>query len=180
VPPAPLAVLMLLALATLPGCSLPEAPPLRPVERTTGTVPVPAQAQTAVVERVVDGDTVVLRGRGSGPLPAQPTRVRVLLIDTPEVSPDVECFGREASARTAQLLPRRSQVRVQADLDPQDRFGRSLLHLWTPDGRNVGEVLLAEGYATVLQIEPNRLHLEAFRAREREARAQERGLWSAC
>jgi micrococcal nuclease len=143
-------------------------------------VPVPAAAQAAVVVRVVDGDTVVLRGRGSGPLPAEPTRVRVLLVDTPEVGADVECFGPQAAARTGQLLPRRAQVRVQADREPKDRFGRTLLHVWTADGRNLGELLLAEGYAIVLQIPPNRLHLPAFRAREREARAQGRGLWSAC
>jgi micrococcal nuclease len=171
---------LLVALAGLTGCSLPEAAPLRPVERTTGTVPVPAGAQEAVVERVVDGDTLVLRGRGSGPLPAEPTRVRVLLVDAPETGPQAECFGAEACARTEQLLPRRARVRVQADRDRQDRFGRTLLHVWTPDGGNLGEVLLAEGYATVLQLEPNRLHLEQFRAREQEARERRRGLWSEC
>lgn len=170
-----LAPWLVLALA---GCALPEAQPLRPV--VDRPLPVPADAQQAVVVRITDGDTVVLRGRGTGPLTGEPTRVRVLLVDTPEVHPEQECFGPEASARTAALLPPGSGVHVQADRDPTDRFGRTLLHVWTPGGDNLGEVLVAEGYATVLQIDPNRRYLEQFEAREREARRAARGLWSAC
>jgi micrococcal nuclease len=141
---------------------------------------VPAGAQEAVVVRVSDGDTVRLRGRGAGPVPGESTRVRVLLVDTPETQEQVECFGPEAAARTAELLPEGSTVRVEADRDPQDRFGRLLLHVWTAQGVNVGEALVAEGYATVLQIDPNRRYLEVFEEREDEARDARRGLWSAC
>jgi micrococcal nuclease len=178
VPHAP-ALVLLLALA---GCSLPAAPELRPAPRpaASGVVSVPASAQEAVVVRVTDGDTVVLRGRGTGPLPPEPTRVRVLLVDTPEVTGQPECFGPEASVRTEQLVPPGSRVRVEGDRQAQDRFGRTLLHVWTPEGVNLGEALLAEGYATVLQIDPNRRYLEQFTAREQEAREASRGLWSAC
>jgi len=145
-----------------------------------GGLPVPAGAQEAVVVRVVDGDTIRLRGRGTGPVPGEETRVRVLLVDTPEVNDGVECFGPEASARAEQLLPRGAVVRVEADRDPQDRFGRLLLHVWTADGVNVGESLVADGYATVLQIDPNRRYVEVFEQREAEARQAGRGLWGAC
>lgn len=171
---------LLLALLVVTACSLPDAEPLRPAPGDAGTVAVPAQAQEAVVVRVTDGDTVVLRGRGAGPLDGEPTRVRVLLVDTPEVRDEPECYGEQAAARTEQLLPRGASVRVLADRDPTDRFGRALLHVWTDDGRNLGELLLAEGLATVLQIDPNRLYLEQFQAQETEAREKGRGLWSAC
>lgn len=172
---------VLLGLAgALAGCALPEAPVLRPAPDLDGAVEVPADAQEAVVVRVVDGDTVVLRGRGAGPLSGDPTRVRVLLVDTPEVMGEPECFGPEASERTAALVPPGSTVRVQADRDPTDRFDRALLHVWTPEGSNLGEVLLAEGYAAVLQVEPNRLYLEEFEVREQQAREAGRGLWTAC
>jgi hypothetical protein len=87
---------------------------------------------------------------GVGPLGAEPTRVRVLLVDTPEVHGEQECFGAEASARAAELLPDGAQVRVEADRDPQDRYDRALLHVWTEDGVNVGEQLVREGLAEVL------------------------------
>lgn len=175
-------VLLLALPLALVSCSLPEPAPLRPVAEpaSPGAVPVPRDAQEAVVVRVTDGDTLVLRGRGVGPLAGEPTRVRVLLVDTPEVRGTPECFGPEASARTQALTPPGSRVRVQADVDPTDRFDRSLLHVWTDQGANLGQVLVTEGYATVLQIDPNRRYLEAFRAAERAAREAGRGLWDAC
>lgn len=175
------AVLLLAALAVV-GCSLPEAPAvLLADDRAVSTsLPVPAGAQQAVVVRVTDGDTVVLRGRGTGPLPGAPTRVRVLLVDTPEVFGGAECFGAEASSRTEQLLPPGAVVRVEADRDRHDRYGRTLLHVWTPDGDNLGERLVAEGLATVLQIDPNERYLERFRAQQNGARESGAGLWSAC
>ncbi len=157
----------------LSGCASAAPAPAR------AGLPVPADAQEAVVVRVVDGDTVILRGRGVGPLEAEPTRVRVLLVDTPEVHTEQECFGPEASARAEELLPEGAQVRVQADRDPEDRYGRALLHVWS-GGVNVGEVLLREGFAEVLQIDPNERYLAQFEDAEDEARQAGRGLWSAC
>lgn len=174
----PLRLLAVLALSAA-ACAAPDEPG-PPASGPADGLPVPAQAQQAVVVSVVDGDTVRLRGRGAGPVPGEETRVRVLLVDTPEVNDGVECFGPEAAERMQALLPRGAVVRVEADRDPEDRFGRLLLHLWTADGVNVGERLVAEGYATVLQIDPNRRYLEVFERREDAARRDGRGLWSAC
>jgi endonuclease YncB( thermonuclease family) len=167
--------LLLAVSAFVTGCSVPPAPTAE-----GGGVPVPDGAQAAVVVRLVDGDTVVLRGRGVGPLGAEPTRVRVLLVDTPEVHGEQECFGAEASGRAAELLPDGAQVRVEADRDPQDRYDRALLHVWTEDGVNVGEQLVREGLAEVLVVEPNDRYVEAFDAAEQQARAGRLGLWEAC
>lgn len=130
--------------------------------------------------RSVDGDTVVLRGRGAGPLPAEPTRVRVLLVDTPEVVDRPECFGPEAAARTAELLPPGTRVRVEADRQLRDRFDRPLLHVWDDAGVHVGAELLRGGHATVLFLRPNDRYLDQLRAVETEAREAGRGLWAAC
>ena len=46
-----------------------------------------ASAETDVVVRVVDGDTVVLRSAGKS---------RLIGVDTPEVFGGYECFGHEA------------------------------------------------------------------------------------
>jgi micrococcal nuclease len=149
----------------------------------TGTepgLPLPASAQQATVVRLVDGDTVLLRGRGVGPLPAQPTRVRLLLVDAPEVHSGAECFGPEATERAASLLPEGATVRVQADRDRNDRYGRTLLHVWNRDGVNVGQALVREGYAEVLVVPPNDRYREGFERAEDEARRAERGLWGAC
>ena len=143
-------------------------------------LPVPSVAQTARVVRQVDGDTVVLRGDGPGPLPGGPTRVRLLQVDTPEVHGEQECFGPEASERTQELLPVGASVRVQADERLRDRYGRTLLLLWDAQGRSVQEVLVHEGYARVLHVAPNDLALQELTEIEQAARQADRGLWGAC
>ncbi len=145
-----------------------------------GTLALPPDAQAATVVRQVDGDTIVLRGTGPGPLPATPTKVRFLQVDTPEVFGGVQCFGREASARTAALLPDGSPVSVAADRGLLDRYGRTLLLLWDDEGRSVQEVLVAEGYARVLSVAPNQRGRTRLEQLEAEARAAARGRWGAC
>ena len=155
--------------------------------RTTGTaaeapeqLPVPVGAQRAVVVRHTDGDTFWLRGVGVGPVPARRTKVRLLEVDTPEVFGTPGCFGHEASLRTAALLPIGAQVRVEADQEPRDRYGRLLLYVWTPAGASLEEELLREGYARVLYVRPNHRHLDVLREVQAQARRAGRGLWSAC
>ena len=166
---------LFLVLCLLTGCATgstePAAGPL---------LPVPAGAQLAEVVRHVDGDTVVLRGHGRGPLPVSPTTVRLLQIDTPEVFGRLDCFGREASRRTAELLPSGARVRVQADVRRQDRYGRTLLLVWDESGRSVQETLVREGMARVLHVPPDDRALAELSALEREAREAPRGLWGAC
>ena len=172
-------LLLLVAGLLLPGCGGPPDPGSERPGAGAG-LPVPGGAQEATVVRPVDGDTVVLRGRGAGPLSADPVRVRLLLVDTPEVAEGSECFGPEAAHRAEELMPDGTVVRVQADVEATDRFGRPLLHVWNAEGVSIGEALLREGYATVLLVGPNSAYLEAFRAAERSARGQRLGLWSAC
>ncbi len=167
---------LLLAAALSAGCAGPMAPAPAVAARLT----VPAGAQEAVVVRHTDGDTLRLRGIGVGPLSAAATKVRLLEINTPEVFGAPGCFGKEAAQKTAALLPIGAHVRVEADREARDRYGRLLLYVWAADGVNVEESLLAGGYARVLYVRPNGKHLAAFRQVEAQARADRRGLWGAC
>ncbi|MDT7573560.1 MAG: micrococcal nuclease [Actinomycetota bacterium] len=163
-----------IALLLATGCAATSEPAVE------GALGVPAGAQEAVVVRHTDGDTLWLRGIGTGPVPRDVTKVRVLEIDTPEVLPRAECFGKEASGRTASLLPIGAHVRVQNDRELHDRYGRLLLYVWTADGISLEEVLLRGGYARSLLVRPNDRYIDRFRAVEDEARQARRGLWGAC
>jgi endonuclease YncB( thermonuclease family) len=44
----------------------------------------------------------------------------------------------------------------------------------------VNAVMVGEGYAVVLEIDPNRAHRSELAALERDARATGAGLWGAC
>jgi micrococcal nuclease len=143
---------------------------------------IPEGAFEMTVESVHDGDT--LRARIAAPnavvTDTESTRVRLIGIDTPEISPALECWGAEATAGLTALLPPGSTVYVAADREVRDQYGRHLLYLWTPDGRFVNAELIAQGDGAVMVFAPNTLHEELFRDLEADAAAAGRGLWGAC
>ncbi len=133
----------------------------------------------AVVEAVVDGDTLAVRLDGG-----RRERVRLLGIDTPEsVKPDtpVECFAKEAAGRLRALLPARTPVRLVRDVEERDRYGRLLAYVYRqPDGLFVNLDLVRGGYAQVLTYPPNVTHADELRRATGEARTGARGLWGSC
>jgi micrococcal nuclease len=142
----------------------------------------PPDAQEVRVVRVVDGDTLVVAGDG-GPVVDGETRVRLLLVDTPEVDgPDVteECLGPEASDFAADLVPEGSTLRLALDTEPQDEFGRTLAYAWTEDGTFVNETIVRNGYGYAALVAPNDRHIGVLLAAEDAAREERRGVWGAC
>lgn len=135
-------------------------------------------AGTARVERIIDGDTIDVHVAG------REERVRLLGIDTPETRVEdgpPECFGPEASAFTATLLPLGTAVRLERDVVGRDDFGRLLAYVYrSDDGLLVNEELVRRGYALVLRIEPNGLLHDRFVRAAREAERADLGLWAAC
>ena len=142
---------------------------------------LPAGADGRVV-RVIDGDTVDVRLVKNGR--ASTERIRLIGIDTPETKKPhtpVQCFGPEASARTAQLLPPGTLVVVRADSELRDDYGRLLAYVHRfSDGVFVNRQLLDEGLARTLEIPPNTGHADEFRRSEAAARRAARGLWGRC
>lgn len=124
------------------------------------------------VTRVIDGDTIEIEdGR----------KVRYIGIDTPEtVNPrkPIACFGREASNKN-KLLVGGKFIELVKDISEKDTFGRLLRYVWVGD-IFVNDYLVREGYATVATFPPDVSYQEQFLEGEREARQNNRGLWSAC
>jgi micrococcal nuclease len=145
-----------------------------------GAVPsVAAQDRVpATVTSVVDGDTISVQPQGGSIL-----TVRLIGIDTPETkhpSKPVQCYGAEASAKTAELLPPGTWVLLGRDVQELDQYGRLLAYVWRPDGMlMVNEQLVAEGYALTLTIPPNVPYTEQFTNAAQVARENGLGLWSA-
>jgi micrococcal nuclease len=125
---------------------------------------------SAVVARVVDGDTVELE---SG------ERVRYLLVDTPEVSGTSDCFGPEAREYNRELVEGKT-VELDYDVECRDAYDRLLAYV-SLDGRDINALLVERGYACVLHIPPNgEERVDEFEALEDEARVGMVGLWGAC
>lgn len=125
---------------------------------------------TAVVRRVVDGDTAVL---------ADGERVRYIGLDTPELHhprKPVQYYAREAAEFNRKLVEGKS-VRLEFDVQRRDRYGRLLAYLFLEDGTFVNGELLRQGYAQLLTIPPNVKYADRFVELQREARQAKRGLW---
>lgn len=138
----------------------------------------PVAAANAVVERVVDGDTIVVEIDG------RRETVRLIGIDTPEtVKPNapVECFGPEASAATGALVPPGTPVRLERDAEARDDYDRLLAYVYrAADALFVNLELVRTGHAVLLTFPPNVAHVDEFVDASRDANTAGRGLWSAC
>ena len=147
---------------------------LRPWERATSAPTGPAAA-TALVTRVVDGDTVEARIGGAI------EDVRYIGVDTPEtVKPGtpVQCFGPRASAFNHRLVEGR-RVRFVFGRERRDVYGRLLAYAYLGP-RFVNAELLRRGLARTLAIAPNTRFASAFARLESATARAGRGLWGAC
>ncbi len=143
------------------------------------TIDRPADATLSHIAYVYDGDTLYLQPDGTSSREAE-IKVRLIGIDTPELRPEVECYGIEARDYLRNLLPEGTQVWIMRDREPLDQYGRSLLYLWTTDDRSVNLDLVKKGYATALNIAPSNTYWKIFDAAESQARKADAGLWGAC
>jgi micrococcal nuclease len=175
----PLALMLL----SLVACS-PHSVDLRRQAPAT-LVTEPRGLERAVVERVVDGDTLVVRitareeGPGAGAtVVGREYRLRLLGIDTPEsVDPrrPVECYGREAADATTALLENKTVVLIK-DVEEADDFDRLLRYVYL--GAEMANArLVINGYASVLTYPPNVRHADLFVSLQTQAREAEDGLW---
>jgi micrococcal nuclease len=166
-----LLLLALVAVAALAWWALDRPAPAVDAPPSATGIPVPETAQDAWIEYVHDGDTLFLQdGR----------KVRLLGVDTPEIGDAAECYGDEATALLRSMLPEGSHVRVLADVQPLDRYERSLLFLWTDDGTLVNLSLIEQGAAEAVVLEPNVLYATELEAAEDAAQAAGAGRWGAC
>lgn len=125
------------------------------------------------VERVVDGDTLLLANRA---------RVRLIGADSPEtVKPDspVEPFGPEATEFTTSFIDNAGgQVRLEFDRERVDRYGRFLAYVYHGP-RMLNEELIRAGLATAeTGFRYSSAMKTRFRRAEDEAKAAGRGIWS--
>ena len=134
------------------------------------------------VIRVIDGDTIEIGG-GPG---RSGEKVRYIGINAPEsVDPrkPVQCFGLESSLADTELVEGKL-VRLEKDISDRDKYGRLLRYVYLPQAGGseifINQKLVAEGFAEVDTFPPDVKYQKVFLATQANARAANRGLWSAC
>lgn len=130
----------------------------------------PAQAESAQVKYVIDGDTVVLSDK---------RHVRLLGINTPEVEGKRAAEpGGKAAKNWLKTQLEGKQVFLEADQQEFDSYGRSLFYVFDSQGRLINEQLLAEGLAMLSIYPPNLKYVSRLRLAQQRAEAQGLGIWN--
>ena len=142
------------------------------------STPKPLPTGEAVIVKVVDGDTVIVR------IDAKEESVRLLGINTPETVKKnwpIECYGPEASKFAKSLLPPGTTVRLERDIEARDAYNRLLAYIYRKDdGLFINLELMRQGDAREMSFKPNTAHATDFHEAATVAEAAGRGLWSAC
>lgn len=123
-----------------------------------------APMEEVTMERVVDGDTVVVRRKDG-----ESVKIRMIGVNTPEsVSPDKAkntAEGEAASQFTKSRLLKGEKVYLEYDKERTDKYGRTLAYIWLRDcdrhsykdflKYNYGAVLLQGTYCEAIYYAPN-------------------------
>lgn len=127
------------------------------------------------VIKVVDGDTIVVLYQNNE------EKIRLIGVNTPE-SVDhrrkVECFGKEASSYTKELLENRS-VKLEFDNSQgkRDKYGRLLAYIFRDDGLFVNLELIKNGYGHEYTYNIPYKYINDFKAAQKFAKENKLGLW---
>jgi micrococcal nuclease len=129
------------------------------------------------IDHFIDGDTIAVDMNG------HTEEVRFIGVDTPEThkpNTPVQCYGPEAAAFTAQTIGAQ-RVRLVSDSlsTDRDRYDRLLRYVYLPDGRDLNDLLIQQGYAFYYPYFPFSLKSQ-FAHDEQAAQSTHKGLWSAC
>ncbi|MBI2094570.1 MAG: thermonuclease family protein [Candidatus Omnitrophica bacterium] len=124
-----------------------------------------------LVERVIDGDTVVLDG-------GEP--LRLIGINAPEYQPHkhrIDPYGKESAACARRRLDGK-KIFLEYDIERRDKYKRTLAYAYSGEGELVNRALVAEGCAKAGYYPPNGRHYRAIKEAEKEAKARRKGLWA--
>jgi micrococcal nuclease len=155
------AVTLILVAPRQPAPPDPTPTPAAPVVLT--------QPAAAVVDRIIDGDTLVLTdGR----------HVRLLGVDTPEKG---QCWAKEATTALATLTPPGAPVTLTPDPTQAtlDKYGRTLAYVDSPTTGDASEQLARQGAAKVYVYQGKPVQRAAtYTAAEQLARSNGLGIWA--
>lgn len=129
-------------------------------------------AQKVQIDNVIDGDTVRL---------VNGNLVRFIGINTPEIDHQFgrsQPFAEKARQYLKAIIEKHDGAALlQNGSETQDRHGRQLSHIFTPDGKNIQADLLNRGLGVWIVVPPNLAYMNCYRVGEKQARMQKTGIW---
>ena len=126
--------------------------------------------QEVKVIKVHDGDTLTLMING------RMRKTRLIGIDAPEMNQ--RPWGRQAKEHMIDILNHTDwTVTMETDAVTTDKYGRSLVYLWTKNKEFINEQMIRDGYAVMFTIKPNSRYADRFKKAEQYARDGKIGIW---
>ena len=129
----------------------------------------------AFVSRVVDGDTLILKGVDG----EQDKSIRLVGVNTPEL--DHKAGLHQAFAWPAYQFLKFFEKRFifyQEGPDKRDRYGRYLYYLFDIDRISIGSQLISQGLGYRIAIPPNIKYQSCLMLAEAQAKELSLGVWS--
>ncbi len=127
--------------------------------------------EKAIIDYVIDGDTVVLKDK---------RHIRLIGINTPELSHNnnpSEAGAVSAHIALKKMLGNSGVIHLLYGKERLDRHGRTLAHIYA-DGMNIQSQLLEAGLAMPLRIPPNLSFADCYSKASQFAKDQRLGLWA--
>lgn len=122
------------------------------------------------VEKVFDGDTILL---------SNGQKVRLLGANTPEIAgrnKNAEPGGEQAKTWLRQRIEHK-KVRLEGDVEKQDKYQRSLAYVFAEDKQFINLELVRLGLAAVNIYPPNLKYVDALLGAQQSAEQARLGIW---
>lgn len=135
--------------------------------------------EEALVDRVVDGDTIEVIFKTGNLANGKKYKVRFIGVDTPEskaLDKSKNTKEGEIAYRYTKEKLEKKEVTLEFDVGVMDRYNRLLAYIWK-DGEMYNEHLLNIGYARLMTIQPNIKYVEKFKKAEKNARENNIGFF---
>ena len=128
----------------------------------------------AFVSRVVDGDTLILRGENG----VKDKSIRLVGVNTPELD-HKGGLHQPFAWQAYQFLKTFEQLYIfyQEGPDKRDRYGRYLYYLFDIDRISIGSQLISQGLGYRIAIPPNIKYQSCLIKAEAQAQEQQLGVW---
>ncbi len=128
--------------------------------------------EKVTVKWVYDGDSLLLTDK---------RKIRIIGIDTPETKhhkQKAQAYGAKAREALRALLKQFNyQVELRYGKERKDKYKRTLAHVYLPDGTNISNWLLEQGFAKTLAFPPNVALAKCYKKSEELAQAQSLKIW---
>jgi endonuclease YncB( thermonuclease family) len=128
--------------------------------------------ESVKVKWVYDGDSLLLTDK---------RKIRIIGIDTPETKhhrQKAQAYGAKAREALRALLKQLDyQVELRYGKERKDKYKRTLAHVYLPDGTNISNWLLEQGFAKTLAFPPNIALAKCYKKSEEVAQKQLLKIW---